>query len=227
MKKIIAVSMMVLVSGSLFAANAITTQPQKLGYAMGASMGKGFKKAKFNLSATSFTQGFTDAYQGKQLQMSQSEIQGTLKTFQQQRMVQMAKKQSKVGLANEKKNAAFFATNKKAPGVITLKSGVQYKVIKQGTGASPTLNDKVTINYAGKLLSGKIFDSSYKRGTPATLPLAHVISGWQQVLPKMKVGETVMMFVPAAYAYGPQGIPGVIPPSSALIFKVNLISVGK
>lgn len=121
----------------------------------------------------------------------------------------------------------FLAANKTKPGVITLADGLQYKIITQGNGAKPTKNDTVTVNYAGTLIDGTEFDSSYKRGQPASFPVSGVIPGWTEALQLMPVGSTWELYIPAALAYGAQGAPPVIGPNQVLIFKVNLISIDK
>ena len=122
---------------------------------------------------------------------------------------------------------AFLAANKKKSGVITTASGLQYIVIIPGNGKQPTDDDIVTVNYSGKLINGTEFDSSYKRGQPATFPVSGVIPGWTEALKLMKKGSTYELFIPASLAYGEQGAPPVIGPNETLIFKVDLIDVKK
>lgn len=122
---------------------------------------------------------------------------------------------------------SFLMSNKAKPGVQTLPDGLQYKVIKEGTGQKPTLNDTVTVDYSGTLVNGKEFDSSFKRGQPATFPVSGVIPGWTEALQLMKAGSTWELYIPAKLAYGEQGMPPVIGPNETLIFKVTLIAVNK
>jgi FKBP-type peptidyl-prolyl cis-trans isomerase len=124
---------------------------------------------------------------------------------------------------NKAEGEAFLATNKDNPGVVALPDGLQYKVITGGTGAVPTVADTVTVNYSGKLLDGTEFDSSYKRGQPASFPVTGVIHGWTEALTQMKAGSKWQLFIPPDLAYGPQGRPG-IPPNAVLIFEVELLS---
>ncbi len=134
---------------------------------------------------------------------------------------------------NQAASAAFLAANAKEPGVVTLPSGLQYKEISPGKGMNPTDNDIVVVDYAGTLINGKEFDSSYKRGQPATFQVSAVIPGWTEALKLMKPGATWKLFIPPALAYGEQGVPGepgqppVIGPNQVLIFQVHLISVNK
>lgn len=128
---------------------------------------------------------------------------------------------------NKSSGEDFLAANKKKPGVITLPDGLQYKVIKEGSGSLPTLNDLVTVNYAGRLIDGTEFDSSYQRGQPATFPVGGVIPGWVEALQLMKVGSVWELYIPAALAYGDTGAPPSIGPNQTLIFKVELLDIKK
>lgn len=132
-------------------------------------------------------------------------------------------------LADKNKMAgdAFLKANKSKPGVMTLSDGLQYKVIKEGTGEKPGLNDVVKVDYAGTFLDGKEFDSSFKRGEPATFPVSGVIAGWTEALQLMKAGSTWELYIPSNLAYGEQGMPPAIGPNETLIFKVTLIAVNK
>lgn len=122
---------------------------------------------------------------------------------------------------------AFLDANKAKPGVVTLPDGLQYKIIKQGTGPKPTATDTVTVNYAGKLIDGSEFDSSYKRGEPAKFPVNAVIQGWTEALQLMNTGSTWELYIPANLAYGTNGAPPVIGPNETLIFTVELLGVNK
>jgi len=130
-------------------------------------------------------------------------------------------------MQNKQTGDAFLAQNKTKSGVVTLPNGLQYKVITEGTGPKPTASDEVTVNYAGTFINGKEFDSSYKRGEPATFPVSGVIAGWTQALQLMPKGSTWMLYVPSSLAYGEQGMPPVIGPNETLIFKVELLDVKK
>ncbi len=130
-------------------------------------------------------------------------------------------------MQNQTTSAAFLLANQKKPGVTTLSNGLQYKIIEPGQGVSPTDNDTVVVDYQGTLPDGTEFDSSYKRGQPATFPVAAVIPGWTQALKMMKPGATWELYIPATLAYGDQGAPPVIGPNQALVFKVHLIKVNK
>lgn len=128
---------------------------------------------------------------------------------------------------NKQQGEAFLTANKKKSGVVTLPDGLQYRVIVEGKGNSPSKNDTVTVNYAGTLIDGMEFDSSYKRGEPTTFPVSAVIPGWTEALQLMKAGSTWELYIPPSLAYGERGAPPVIGPNQTLIFKVELISVNK
>ncbi|TAK74859.1 MAG: FKBP-type peptidyl-prolyl cis-trans isomerase [Gammaproteobacteria bacterium] len=142
---------------------------------------------------------------------------------------QMEETSSVTSVANQnlQTGEAFLAANKNKPGVVTLADGLQYKVIKEGTGGQPTENDIVTVNYAGKLINGTEFDSSYKRGQPATFPVSGLIPGWVEALKLMKVGSTWELYIPPTLAYGEQGAPPAIGPNETLIFKLELLDAKK
>jgi FKBP-type peptidyl-prolyl cis-trans isomerase FklB len=131
------------------------------------------------------------------------------------------------GDANKKEGEAFLAENKKKDGVKTLKSGLQYKIIKAGTGASPKAEDTVVTHYRGNLINGQVFDSSYTRGQPATFPVSGVIKGWTEALQKMKVGGKWQLFIPSDLAYGDHGAGQVIGPNAVLIFEIELLEIKK
>jgi FKBP-type peptidyl-prolyl cis-trans isomerase len=127
--------------------------------------------------------------------------------------------------ANEKEGQTFLAANKSKEGVVTLPSGLQYKILKAGTGPKPTASDSVVCNYKGTLINGTEFDSSYKRGQPATFPVSGVIKGWTEALQLMPVGSQWQLFVPASLAYGENGMGGAIAPGTTLLFEVELLSI--
>lgn len=128
---------------------------------------------------------------------------------------------------NQALSDAFLEANKLKQGVKTLSDGLQYKVINDGNGTQPTINDTVTVHYSGTLIDGTEFDSSYKRGEPMTFPLRNVIPGWVEALQLMKVGATWELYIPASLAYGEQGAPPIIGPNQMLVFKVTLLDVKK
>jgi FKBP-type peptidyl-prolyl cis-trans isomerase FklB len=129
------------------------------------------------------------------------------------------------GDANKKEGDAFLAANKTKEGVVTLPSGLQYKILQEGTGPKPTASDTVVCNYRGTLLNGTEFDSSYKRGQPATFAVGQVIHGWTEALQLMTVGSKWQLFIPPDLAYGPRGAGNDIGPNATLVFEVELVSI--
>jgi len=221
------IAMAMAVAGIAFSANAtsLKTQQDKLSYAMGAETGKAFKMHNIAVNVNAYMAGLQDASQGKKLQMSDQQIQTVLTQFQKKAIKKMQSKLTEEGMKNQQLGAAFLATNKTKPGVVTTPSGLQYKIVKQGHGPKPSKNAIVTVDYEGKLINGQVFDSSYKRGRPATFPVTGVIQGWQEALQMMHRGATWMVYIPPKLAYGAQGVPGGIGPNETLIFKVHLISI--
>lgn len=138
-----------------------------------------------------------------------------------------AEPQQSVETKNKMTGDAFLAANRNKPGVITLADGLQYKILEEGHGPKPTINDVVTVHYAGHLVDGTEFDSSYKRGEPISFPVSGVIDGWTEALQLMPTGSTWELYIPANLAYGERGAPPAIGPNETLIFKVNLIDVKK
>ena len=208
-------------------AKIANNQTDKLSYAIGVQTGKAFKTHNIKINPQAFSAGLEDATAGKSYQVSQTEMSKVLMAFRKESMEKLQAQVQQMATDNAKKGAAFLAANKNQSGVTTTSSGLQYKILKKGTGQSPTLNDTVTVNYQGSLISGKVFDSSYKRGKPVTFPVNGVIKGWQEALTMMKPGAVWMLYIPAKLAYGSQGAPGAIGPNETLIFKVQLISVKK
>lgn len=194
------------------------TLSERASYAIGLNFGKQLQKAGNSIKMKVLLQGILDGKDGKQPLMTDKEVRSALTAFQRQLMEREA-------TGNLEKGKAFLADNGKAEGVVTTKSGLQYKVLKKGDGESPKLSDSVVAHYRGTLIDGTEFDSSYKRGQPATFPLRGVIKGWTEALQLMKVGAKWKLFIPHNLAYGsrPQG--PVIGPNSTLIFDVELISI--
>src|SRR5256886_1971466 len=194
-------------------------QKDKSSYAIGLNIGMNFNKQKIAINPDVFVTGVKDGLAGKP-QMTEAEVRETMTNLEKD----MENKQKEAGEKNAKDGEKFLAENKKKEGVKTTASGLQYKVIKEGSGAQPKATDTVTVNYRGTLINGTEFDSSYKRGQPATFPVNGVIKGWTEALQLMKVGSKYQLFIPSNLAYGEQGRHG-IPPSSALIFEVELMDV--
>lgn len=206
---------------------APTADNSKVGYSFGYMMGKGNKEAISDLDTDSFVKGFKEAYAGKTPSMTEDQMRSTLMAYKAQYDKKQMEKQSKALATNEAEGKKFLAENAKKPNIKTTASGLQYEVLKEGTGKSPVATDEVKVNYEGKLLDGKVFDSSIARNEPATFPLNNVIPGWTEGVQLMKEGAKYRFFIPAALAYGTAGAGGSIPPNSTLIFEVELLKVGK
>ena len=200
------------------------TQIEKQSYSMGADIGSRIKMQGIEVDADAFTKGMKDALAGGNLLMTDDEIRESLMALQKNLMEKQEERTKAAAEKNKQEGEAFLAENKKKEGVVTLPSGLQYKVIKEGEGKTPGPSDTVVVNYRGTLIDGTEFDSSFKRGEPATFPLNHVIPGWTEAMQLMKEGGKMEIFVPADLAYGEQTT-GLIGPNSTLIFEIELISV--
>jgi FKBP-type peptidyl-prolyl cis-trans isomerase len=207
----------------------LKTQREKNSYALGMNIGTGLKKQGANASVDPIlvSRGLRDALSGAKTAMTEDEMRAALQQLQNEvRGAQEAKAHSE-GAAARKEGDAFLAANKSKDGVQTLPSGLQYKVLQQGSGPKPTASDTVTVNYRGTLINGKEFDSSYKRGQPISFPVGGVIKGWTEALQLMPVGSKWQLFIPADLAYGDRGAGADIGPGETLIFDVELISIGE
>jgi FKBP-type peptidyl-prolyl cis-trans isomerase FklB len=200
------------------------TLEQKAAYAIGVNFVSSLKLQGITVDDKSLIQGMQDAFSGN-LALSEDEMRQAFNQFKEQLVKQQQQeKKSQLG-KNKQLGDAFLAQNKKKEGVITLKSGLQYKVIKSGTGASPKASDKVTTHYRGTLIDGTEFDSSYSRNEPTTFPVNGVIPGWVEALQLMHIGDKWQLFIPSKLAYGEQAVGGTIKPNSTLIFEIELLKI--
>ena len=206
---------------------ALPTQKDKLSYAIGMNIGKGLHKDQIDVDPSMMMRGLKDAMAGGTTLMTDEQAQGVITELRTQMMAKMAAEHQKEAEANKKEGDAFLAANKTKPGVVVLPSGLQYKIVKVGTGPKPAATDQVKCNYKGTLTNGNEFDSSEKHGGPATFPVNGVIKGWTEALQLMPVGSKWELYVPADLAYGERGAGEVIPPNSTLIFDVELLSIEK
>ncbi len=204
----------------------------KVSYSIGVDIGSTMKRQPFEIDPDLMARGLKDAYTGGKTIMTDNEVRSTLmelqKELQAKQMEQMKQQQEemkKMGEKNLKDGDAFLAENAKKEGVKTLPSGLQYKVLKSGKGATPKDTDTVETNYRGTLIDGTEFDSSYKRGQAATFPVKGVIPGWTEALQLMKVGDKWQLFVPPKLAYGERGAGREIGPNATLIFEVELLGI--
>lgn len=206
----------------------LETDEQRVSYGMGVGLGQRIKQETFSIDVDAFAQGVRDAVAGGEQLMTQEEIMTQMQAFQQK---QIAKQQEEVAMVAEKNKAegeAFLLENGKKEGVITLDSGLQYSVVEAGEGDKPSATDEVEVHYAGTLIDGTEFDSSYKRGSTVSFPVNGVIPGWTEALQLMPVGSKWKLFIPSDLAYGPGGTGGgPIGPNQTLLFDVELVSIKK
>src|SRR6202050_2929377 len=206
-------------------ASAFKTQKDKVSYAIGMNIGTTLHRQSVDIDPKVLQQGLEDAMAGGKTLLSEDEARATLTEFQADMRKKMQEKMQAAGEANKKEGAEFLAANKAKEGVVTLPSGLQYKILTAGTGPKPTSSDTVVCNYKGTLIDGKEFDSSYKRGQPATFGVGQVIKGWTEALQLMPVGSKWQLFIPSSLAYGERGAGADIGPNSTLIFEVELVSI--
>jgi FKBP-type peptidyl-prolyl cis-trans isomerase FklB len=211
------------------AAPALTTKKQKFSYALGMSIGTqvggNLKKQSVEVDPTLVSQGLKDALSGAKPRLTQEEAQAVLTEVQSEVRKEQQEKMQEASAKNKTEGEAFLAANKSKEGVVTLPDGLQYKILTAGTGPKPTASDSVVCNYRGTLINGTEFDSSYKRGQPATFGVGQVIKGWTEALQLMPVGSKWQLVIPSSLAYGERGAGADIGPDSTLIFEVELLSI--
>jgi len=192
---------------------------------IGTGLGANLKKQSVEVDSNLVSQGLKDTMSGGKTRLTQEEAQAVLKEVQTEVQKQQQEKMKETADKNKAEGEAFLAANKSKDGVVTLPSGLQYKILTAGTGPKPTASDSVVCNYRGTLINGTEFDSSYKRGQPATFGVGQVIKGWTEALQLMPVGSKWQLFVPSSLAYGERGAGAEIGPDSTLIFEVELLSI--
>jgi len=198
---------------------------ENVSYSIGYDIGNSFGNQPFELVAEAVAQGLKDGVNSAEPMMTKEEMEETLTSFQEEIMNQQDSGRKDVADKNRKEGEEFLTANKTKEGIITTESGLQYKVIKEGTGRTPTKSDQVETHYRGTLIDGKEFDSSYKRGETITFPVSGVIAGWTEALLLMKEGAKWQLFIPSNLAYGPRGAGGDIGPNATLIFDIELVAV--
>jgi FKBP-type peptidyl-prolyl cis-trans isomerase len=208
---------------------ALKTQKEKFSYALGMNTGErmaqGLHDKSVPFDPAILARGLKDGLTGGKTLLTDAEAQAVLTEVQTELRKKQDEKKHAAGEANKKDGDAFLAANKGKEGVVTLPSGLQYKILTAGKGPKPTADDSVVCNYRGTLINGTEFDSSYKRGEPATFPVGGVIKGWTEALQLMPVGSKWQLFVPSDLAYGERGPSPEIGPNSTLIFEVELLSI--
>lgn len=200
---------------------ALQTDRQKLGYTVGFQIGNSLKNDGLDVDVDALNQAISDVLKGANPRLSEEEMQAAIETYQ----AKMMAESERVAEENLKAGQAFLAKNKERSGVVQTSSGLQYEVKKAGSGKQPKDSDTVKVHYRGTLIDGSEFDSSHSRGEPVTFPVNGVIQGWREVLPLMKEGAEWRVFIPSELAYGNRGAGEDIPPNSALVFDIELLSV--
>ncbi len=211
----------VVLLASQLSAQDLKSHKEKLSYIIGLDIGKNLKNQSVDIDQSALAKGIKDALSGTKSALTDEEIRETTTAFQKE----MIAKRQALGEKNKKEGEAFLLENKKKKGITTLPSGLQYRVITAGKGKKPKPTDTVTVQYRGTLIDGTEFDSSYRRGQPATFPVNGVIPGWTEALGLMQEGSKWQIFVPSNLAYGERGSGGQIGPNATLIFEIELISV--
>jgi FKBP-type peptidyl-prolyl cis-trans isomerase FklB len=203
----------------------LETQKDKTSYAIGLNIGKSLQRDSIDADPKIVLQGLQDALSGNKALLSDDEVKATMMALQQDVRQKQEEKQQALMETNKKEGQSFLSSNSTKEGVVTLPSGLQYKILTQGTGAKPSASDTVVCNYRGTLLDNTEFDSSYKRGQPASFPVSQVIKGWTEALQLMPVGSKWQLFIPSDLAYGERGQGSTIAPNATLIFEVELLSI--
>ncbi len=202
----------------------LKTQDDSISYSIGQNIGKNLKDADLHINFDILYQGMQDQIKGSSL-LTDDDIQKVMIAFNQKLIAKRNAQMNAIKEKNKKEAEAFLAENKKKEGVVTLPSGLQYKVLVKGNGPSPKDTSTVKVHYIGTLLDGREFDNSYKRGEPAEFPLNQVIKGWTEALQLMHVGDKWILYIPPELAYGENGAGNTIEPNSLLIFEVELLDV--
>ncbi len=201
----------------------LKTQKDTLSYVLGNDIGGNLLQNNIDISVDLLLQGLKDAYTKQPAIFTDEQKHAILTAWQQDMMSKQQAEQQKTSEKAKDEGKKFLQNNKKQAGVIETTSGLQYKVVKEGTGNHPSLESEVTVHYHGTLIDGTVFDSSVQRGEPISFPLSNVIKGWQEGVQLMKPGAKYIFYIPSDLAYGDRAA-GSIPPGSTLIFEVELIS---
>ena len=223
-KVVILAACCTLATGSLAADKKLSTQKEKFSYALGVQIGGNMRQQGItDVDPKAIGEAIADVLGGGKLQLSNEEMQGALTAFKEE----LDKKHAAAANEAKAKGEKFRAENKKHKGVKVTASGIQYEILKEGKGEKPKATDKVTVHYHGTLTDGTVFDSSVKRGEPATFPLNGVIKGWTEIVQMMPVGSKWKVVIPPELAYGERGAGGAIGPNETLVFEIELLSINK
>ncbi len=204
---------------------AVKTSADSVSYAIGMDIGKNLKMQGILITPAVLGQGIKDATDSGKALLDEKTCEVVMTEFRKDLAMKQQEKAKTMGDKSKQEGEAFLAANKSKEGVKTTESGLQYKILKEGSGAKPSATQTVTVNYRGTLIDGTEFDSSYKRKEPATFPLNQVNKGWTEGVQLMKLGSKYQFFIPGELAYGAQPPTPAIPPNSTLIFEVELLSI--
>lgn len=210
--------------GSKSAYKGMQNETDSISYAIGMDLAKNFQAQEIDINIEALRQGYLEKMDGK-AKLTDEQIREVMMNFQMKMMEKQQSMASEKASKFKEEGKAFLEKNGKEKGVVTTPSGLQYKISTPGTGAQPTLDDQVKCHYAGSLLDGTQFDSSYERGEPAVFPLRNLIQAWQEAIPLLKEGGKMDLWAPSDLAYGDQGSPPTIPPGATLHFVIELIEV--
>ena len=203
----------------------LSTKMDSISYGMGVNLGSSYNRQDFDIDPDLFFSGFVTSYNDQESLLTENDTRQMLRDYYKSVRMNKSKQQNLLAEENQKNGAKFLKKNKTKNGVIELSSGLQYRVIRAGSGASPTVNDAVKVHYTGKHLDGTVFDSSVERKEPAIMSLRSVIKGWAEALQIMRAGDKWELYVPHTLAYGRRGSGGKIGPNELLIFEVELIDI--
>jgi FKBP-type peptidyl-prolyl cis-trans isomerase FklB len=238
MKRIVFLASAALLAGALISCTASTeegnapmtqldTFAEKSGYAIGMDVANSLAQIKDDVDHTALLQGLGDALGGGELLLTEEEARQVMQEFTQNVQARQAEERSANGAKNLTEGQAFLEANRHKVGVEVTESGLQYKVVREGEGPSPTAEDRVTVHYRGTLIDGTEFDSSYKRGEPATFAVGGVIRGWSEALQLMKPGGKYELYIPPELGYGERGAGQQIGPNAVLVFEVELLEIAE
>ncbi len=221
MKLIVPVIICLSLAAGIATAAELTSDKQKFSYALGTQIGGNVSQQGVDIDAEAFAAGIRDVLSGNDLQLTQEQMQQAAESYKQELEAQRTAE----GGQNTQAGEDYRAKNKQQSGVEELDNGLQYKVVEEGSGKQPTVEDTVVVHYRGRLINGEEFDSSYERDEPATFKVNEVIQGWQTVLPMMQEGAKWEVVIPPELAYGEQGAGNVIGPNETLIFDIELLEI--
>ena len=203
----------------------LKTQKDSVSYSIGMDVGRNLKQQMLDIDPTLLARGIRDIIDSLPPALTEEQVQACMANYQQQVMAKHQDAMKAQGEKNKKEGEAFLASNKTKDGVVTLPDGLQYKILKAGTGKKPTATQTVSVNYRGTLVDGTEFDNSYKKGQPAEFPLTGVIKGWTEALELMPVGSKWQLVIPPDLAWGDRGAGGLIGPNATVVFEVELLEI--